>query len=133
MALHHLGIEISERRLQKLLRVGPEYTPFSHLRYLEQLGLSVTLGSESDVEIFATYLAIGLPVIVGVRTLGWPHWDTEVTEHAVVVVGIDPDQDRIYINDPFFPGAPIEMQLITFQIGWEEKERQYAIIGLVPP
>jgi len=35
----------------------------------------------------------------------------------------------IYIHDPFLPSAPIEMPLITFEIGWEEKGRQYAVMG----
>ena len=72
-------------------------------------------------------------MIVGVETLGWRHWADEVTRHAVVVVGIDREQGTIYIHDPFFADAPLEMSLIEFEIGWEEGERQYAVIGLVPP
>ena len=51
----------------------------------------------------------------------------------MVVVGIDRENGLIYINDPFFPNAPIEMSLIAFEIGWEEKKRRYAVIGLAPP
>lgn len=43
------------------------------------------------------------------------------------------ENDLIYIHDPFFPTAPIEMSLIAFEIGWQEKDRQYATIGLAPP
>jgi hypothetical protein len=83
--------------------------------------------------LFETQLDLGLPVIAGVQTLDWPHWGNIVTEHAVVVVGIDQERNLIYIDDPFFAEAPIEMDLIDFEIGWEEKERRYAVIGLAPP
>jgi hypothetical protein len=63
----------------------------------------------------------------------WQHWQGEVTRHAVVVVGIDHERGMIHINDPFFPDAPIEMSLLHFEIGWQEKDREYAIIGLAPP
>jgi hypothetical protein len=76
---------------------------------------------------------LGLPVLVSVKTIAWQHWGDEVTEHAVVVVGIDESNRVLYIHDPFFPEAPIELPLISFEIGWEEKERHYAVIGLAPP
>lgn len=133
MVLHHLSIQIDYVRLERILRVGPEYTPFGHLRYLERLGLSVLLDTQGDASIFETYIDLGLPVIAAVQTWNWAHWGGEITEHAVVVVGIDSAHDFIYINDPFFPDAPIEMSLVGFESGWEEKERQYAVIGLTPP
>src|SRR5687767_9523123 len=102
MVLNYLGISIEYARLRKLLRAGPEFTPFRHLHYLERLGLSITLGKQGDLSIFETYIALGLPVAVGVKTLTWKHWGKVTTEHAVLVVGIDQQNDVIYINDPFF-------------------------------
>ena len=133
MVLNHLGLTLNYARLAKILRAGAEFTPFSHLRYLEQLGLSVILEMQGEVSLFETYITLGLPVIVGVKTLNWPHWGEIVTEHAVVVVGIDQAHDLIYLHDPFFADAPIEMELLRFETGWEEKERWYAVIGLAPP
>ena len=132
MVLRHLGIEIEYGRLRKLLHTGPEFTPFSHLQYLERLGLFILRGEQGEVSMFETYLALGLPVIVGVRTLHWRHWEDIVTEHAVVVVGIDREHRLVYINDPFFGEAPIEMSLTEFEAGWIEGEGQYAVIGLAP-
>jgi hypothetical protein len=132
MALNHLGLQIGEKRLAKLLRAGPSFTPFTHLRYLEALRLAVTIGKQGDLAIFEPNLAIGLPVLVRVKTVGWPHWEDEVTEHAVVVVGIDQSRGVIYINDPFFGEAPIELSLLRFEIGWIEGDGYYAIIGLTP-
>jgi hypothetical protein len=88
---------------------------------------------QGDVSLFERYLEWGLPVIVGVKTLEWQHWGGEVTRHAVVVVGIDRANNLIYINDPFFADAPIAMPLLRFEIGWEELDRQYAVIALAPP
>jgi ABC-type bacteriocin/lantibiotic exporter with double-glycine peptidase domain len=133
MVLNHLGIQLGYQRLAKLLRAGPSFTPFSNLRFLASLRLSITLGEQGDVSLFAPYLDLGLPIVVGVKTLGWQHWGNEVTEHAVVVVGIDQAQNKIYIHDPFFSEAPIEMSLIAFEAGWIEGEGYYAIIGLAPP
>jgi hypothetical protein len=133
MALEHLGLQLGYQRLAKLLRAGPSYTPFGNLRFLEQLRLSITLGEQGDLSIFEHNIEIGLPVVVGVKTFTWAHWDGEVTRHAVVVVGIDRARGVIYIHDPFFAQAPIEMEFIPFETGWEELGRQYAVIGLAPP
>ena len=133
MVLNYLGLQISYKRLAKLLRVGPSFTPFTHLRYLESLRLSITLGKQGNVLIFAENLVMGLPVMVRVKTVGWQHWEDEVTEHAVVVIGVDQSNDLIYIHDPFFAEAPIAMSLIEFEAGWIEGDGYYAIIGLAPP
>lgn len=39
-------------------------------------------------------------------------------------------QTSTFIHDPAFPSGPIEMPLLDFEIGWDEKDRQYAIISL---
>lgn len=133
MVLSYLGIQINYKRLARQLRAGSSFTPFGHLRYLENLGLSINIGEQGSLSIFESTLELGLPVVVGVQTLTWEHWHGEVTRHAVVVVGIDQANGLIYINDPFFANAPIEMPLLNFQIGWEEKDREYAVIGLTAP
>src|SRR5262249_9743135 len=115
------------------LRVGPSFTPFTNLRYLDAQRLWITIGKQGQVAIFEPNLAIGLPVVVRVKTVDWHHWGDEITEHAVVVIGIDQSHDLIYIHDPFFAQAPIEMSLIEFEAGWIEGDGYYAIIGLAPP
>lgn len=133
MALNHIGVEIEYERLARLLKAGPFFTPFSHLQQLAALRLSVTLGAHADSTLFEQFIEVGLPVIVGVTTLGWQHWHGEITHHAVVVVGIDRSRDRIYIHDPFFANAPVEMALIEFELGWIEKGQEYAVVSLVTP
>jgi len=132
MALNHLGLTMDYTRVAKILRAGADFTPFTNLRYLEQLGLSIVMSEQGDASLFETYIASGLPVLVAVKTLNWLHWEEVVTEHAVVVVGIDQAHNLIYIHDPYFAEAPIAMELLRFEIGWEKKKRLYAIIGLAP-
>jgi ABC-type bacteriocin/lantibiotic exporter with double-glycine peptidase domain len=132
MVLSHLAVPLGYQRLAKLLRAGPSFTPFSNLRYLESLRLSVTIHKHGDLSIFPPTIELGLPVVVRVNTIGWPHWGKEITDHAVVVVGIDQSQDLIYIHDPFFAEAPIELSLLRFETGWIEGDGYYAIIGLAP-
>ena len=59
MVLNHLGISLGYQRLAKLLRAGPSFTPFSNLRYLESLRLSVTIRKHGDLSIFTPTIELG--------------------------------------------------------------------------
>ena len=133
MVLEYLGVAVDEQRLRLRLGTTAEGTPFPNITRLQALGLFLQYDKKGDLSIFERCLEWGLPVIVGVKTLEWQHWAGEVTRHAVVVVGIDQENNIIYINDPFFADAPIAMPILRFQIGWEELDRQYAIISLIAP
>jgi ABC-type bacteriocin/lantibiotic exporter with double-glycine peptidase domain len=133
MVLDSLGLAVEEDRLRRILGTTEDGTPFPNIERLQALGLSITYGKDASLPIFERNLEVGLPVVVGVKTLTWAHWGGEVTQHAVVVVGIDQEHGMIYIHDPFFAEAPIEMELLSFETGWEELDRQYAVIGLAPP
>ena len=124
---------VDEARLRRLLGTTEDGTPFPNITRLQTLGLFVTYGKDGDLSLFERAIEVGLPIIIGAKTLTWTHWGGEVTRHAVVVVGIDPGQGVIYIHDPFFAEAPIALELLRFETGWEELDRQYAIIGLAPP
>lgn len=130
MVLEYLGVSVDEERLRRILGTTANGTPFPNIERLSTLGFFVDYGRQGDVALFERSLEVGLPVIVAVETLGWRHWDSEITSHAVVVVGFDQASDHIYIHDPFFANAPLEMGLLEFEVGWEEKRRQYAVIGL---
>jgi ABC-type bacteriocin/lantibiotic exporter with double-glycine peptidase domain len=133
MVLDYLGVPVDEPRLRRRLRTTEDGTPFPNIEHLQALGLFVQYAKQGDLSVFERHLESGLPVIVGVETFGWQHWADEVTRHAVVVVGLDRAKDVIYLHDPFFANAPLEMSITEFEMGWEESEREYAVIGLVPP
>lgn len=130
MVMEYLSVSVDKERLRRRLGTTEAGTPFPNIQRLQELGMFVAYGKDGDPSLFERYLEVGLPIVVGVKTLTWVHWAGEVTRHAVVVVGIDQENGVIYIHDPFFATAPIEMSLLTFETGWEELDRQYAIIGL---
>lgn len=74
MVLTYLGILLGYERVAKRLRAGIAFTPFGNLRYLDALGLFITLAEQGDLPVFEPNLELGLPVIVGVKTLNWEHW-----------------------------------------------------------
>ena len=65
-----------------------------------------------------------------VRTWTLLHWQEVDTNHAVVVVGIDSDNETIYIHDPFFGQAPLALSFDEIEPAWIEMDRRYAVIGL---
>ena len=132
MVFEYLHIPATYDQLAKRLDTQWFGTPFGNIAALKSLGVSVTLEYSGTLEVFEFNIDLGLPVIVNVKTIDWDHWDGEETYHAVVVVGLDREQDVIYIQDPYFDQAPIELKLTTFMIGWEEQMRQYAVISLTP-
>jgi ABC-type bacteriocin/lantibiotic exporter with double-glycine peptidase domain len=60
MVLDHLGIQISYQRLARILRAQPSFTPFSNLRFLEALGLSVSL-AQGNPASFEPYIELRVP------------------------------------------------------------------------
>ncbi len=132
MVLAYLHVPATYDQVAKRLRTQWFGTPFGNVQYLESLGLTILLAKQGTLTIFEQAIELGLPVIVNVQTVGWPHWQGEVTYHAVVVTGIDPIAETVYLHDPFFAEAPLVLALNTFLIGWEEQDRQYAVIALAP-
>lgn len=130
MVLDYLGITVVYDDLARRLGVTDHGVPFPNIERLTRLGLSVKMGMYGDPTLFGRAIESGLPVIVAVKTLNWQHWDEIITDHAVVVIGIDQEHDQIFINDPFFAEAPITMSLIEFEGGWIERDQQYAVISL---
>jgi predicted double-glycine peptidase len=68
----------------------------------------------------------GWPVIVPLRTGELPHWSENI-DHAVVVVGMD--EHSVYLNDPAFATAPIQVPHGDFDLAWLEREEYYAVLA----
>lgn len=133
MIMAYLEVPANYNQLAKILQSRWFGTPFGNIRLLEALGLSVTHGYQGGLDLFTRSIELGLPVIANVQTIDWPHWQDQITYHAVVVIGFDQANEVIYIHDPFFTEAPIELNLSQFMVGWQEQDRQYAVIALTPP
>jgi uncharacterized protein YvpB len=74
------------------------------------------------------HLINGHPGIAFIKTGELPYWDEDM-DHAVVVVGLD--EKYIYLNDPYFPDAPIQVLHGDFDLAWLERDEFYAV--LIPP
>lgn len=126
MIFVYLGLPFDYRRGVRLLRIRPQIgTPFFQIRELGKLGISVTYKQGTLLDLHA-YLIQGLPCIVGVQTGELPYWQAINVQHAVVVVGLD--SEFIYLNDPAFVNAPIQVPLGDFDLAWLEQDEVFAVL-----
>jgi ABC-type bacteriocin/lantibiotic exporter with double-glycine peptidase domain len=125
MVLGYLQQPTSYAKLIKLLRIGYAGAPFSNLRFLESLGLSVTI-LQGDLATLRQYLNQGMPPIVFVATKELSHWH-EATHHAVVVVDIN--DEFVEVNDPGFDKVPIAIPIAEFDLAWLEMNEFFAILA----
>ena len=64
------------------------------------------------------------PMLPFIKTGELSYWH-EAIDHAVVVVGLD---DRyIYLNDPAFATAPIQVERDEFDLAWLDWGEKYAV------
>jgi len=124
MVLLYLGLEVSEKRLARLLGTRSFGTPAGNLMRLTRLGLRVTFAPLSETSL-RRHLQNGIPCIVLVQTEALPHWDCE-TYHAVVLVGLT--EDTVYLNDPDADTAPQAASLQAFLLAWSEFDNLAAVI-----
>jgi len=133
MVMAHLGEQVDYERLRQRLGTTTTGTPFSHLERLRSWRFAVELG-RGDLAQLGQHVTAGRPMIVAVATELLPYWLTRpdideaarMTEHAVVVVGLD-DQ-TVYVNDPDFDAAPQVVALGWFVDSWQSQNGNYAII-----
>jgi ABC-type bacteriocin/lantibiotic exporter with double-glycine peptidase domain len=125
MVLTYLSRPVAYARLLKLLQVKSGWgTPAANIRYLEKLNLDIIYQPGTLAELY-DYLRQGRPCIAFIKTGELAYWDEDV-DHAVVVVGLD---DRfIYVNDPAFPEAPLQVARAEFDLAWLEWDEKYAVL-----
>ncbi len=125
MLLLYLGLTINYDRLLKLLRVKTGIgAPVFNVQQLERLGVVVSYGQGNLADI-RNHLRNNQPCLTPVQTGELPYWDAD-TSHAVVVIGID--DHNIYLNDPAFPNAPIQVSLGDFDLAWLARDEYYAVL-----
>ena len=126
MVLDFLQLSIGYEQLLRLLGIRYFGAPFSSLRKLGSLGVTVLI-ARGDLATLRGYLEEGYPVIVAVNTLALPYWN-EDTAHALVVVGFE--HDAVLLNDPEFVRVPQTVSTDLFLLAWLEQDYRYAVIKL---
>jgi ABC-type bacteriocin/lantibiotic exporter with double-glycine peptidase domain len=125
VALAYLGLTFPYKQLLGLFHVRVQLgTPAYNIRRLEQLGVTVLYQQGTLTELY-DHLVNDRPCIVFLKTGELPYWD-EVTDHAVVVVGMD--DELVYVNDPEFPSAPIQIAQGDFDLAWLGRDEFYATL-----
>jgi hypothetical protein len=133
MVLAYLGERVDEERLRQRLGTVTAGTFFFNVDRLRSWWLAVER-DQGDRMTLEMWLAAGHPVIVPVDTGLLPYWLTRpdvadperVTDHAVVVVGLD-DQ-HVSVNDPDFAVAPQVVEWGWFLDAWRNHDQWYAVI-----
>ena len=125
MALGYLGIHKTKADLNRLLGLTSIGTPYSNLRRLGQLNVTVTMQA-GDETIVRGAIDENQPVIVFVMTGDLPHW-LDNTSHAVVLVGYD--ETTVFLNDPAFDEAPQSVAWNEFMLAWSEQDFMCAFIS----
>lgn len=128
MALNYIGHKVDYTRLVQLLRIRPGYgTPFPVIQSLGNSSIRVVYGQGNLQEIYH-YLSQDKPCIVPVQTHELPYWNNVSVGHAVVVVGVD--SENVFLNDPEFPTAPIQVTHGDFGLAWFEYGELFAVLSL---
>jgi ABC-type bacteriocin/lantibiotic exporter with double-glycine peptidase domain len=125
MMLRYLGHSANYDQLLKLLRVRTSIgAPASNIRQLEVLGVTVIYKQGTWAEL-QEHLMNNRPCMVLVQTGELPYWD-EYSDHAVVMIGLD--EEFVYLNDPAFSDAPMQVPRDEFGLAWLEKDEVYAVL-----
>ena len=126
MVLDYLGIPYAQEQLARELSVRPPLgAPASNVLRLRSdvLDVTFTSGNLSDLR---TQLAQGSPPIVFVQAGELPHWQSHISQHAVVVVGLD--EQTVQILDPAANSSPIPVPIGDFLLAWSELDYIYAVL-----
>lgn len=125
MMLTYWGISTRYDRLLSLLRVRSGIgAPAFNIRELDKLGV-IVIYEQGTLAILHEHLMNNRPCLALVQTNELSYWD-EPSLHAVVVIGLD--DDYIYLNDPAFVKAPLQVPQGDFDLAWLARDEFYAVI-----
>jgi hypothetical protein len=126
MVLAYLDFSRTQDRLARELDVRPPLgAPASNVTRLGSNALDVIF-TAGDLDDLQSHLARGNPPIVFVQASEFPHWRGRVSQHAVVVGGID--EQFVHILDPAADVTPIPVPVGDFLLAWSELGYIYALL-----
>ncbi len=127
MICAYLKISVRYDRLVKQLAIKSGIgTAFSNVEKLSSLPIGVIHRTGGQLPQLYELLGQGWPLIASVQTGELPHWSNHNTLHAVVIVGMGPAS--VYLNDPGFPTAPIQVSIGDFDLAWLAQDERYAVL-----
>jgi len=125
MTMSYIDIPIPYKRLFTLLQVKKRVGAFApNIRKLERFGIRVIYQQGTLDELY-DHLANNRPSIAFVKTGELPYWNVS-TYHALVVIGLD--EEFVYLNDPAFAVAPMQVSHGDFELAWQERDEYYAAL-----
>jgi ABC-type bacteriocin/lantibiotic exporter with double-glycine peptidase domain len=127
MALAYLGIERSQDELARILGMFVDFgVPASHLLRLRSRHIQIKYEREGNLSELRHWMNQQISVIACVHTGLLSYWQNQITQHAVLVVGID--EQKIYLLDPAKTEKVIAVLIDEFLLAWDEMEFAFAVI-----
>lgn len=125
MVWAYLGLSATQERLSRLLLLDPRMgVPLSNVQRLQNSQLLVSTSS-GMLEDIAQHLENNCPVIVYVQAGELPYWREHVSQHAVVVIGLE--IARVSILDPALETGPTVVPMGDFMLAWSEMDYFYTV------
>jgi uncharacterized protein YvpB len=124
MALAHIGVNVTQRELNRLFGLTQAGVPASRVQLLTRYSVEVVYAS-GDEATLRNELDQRQPVIVFLSTGDLPHWSSNV-QHAVLLVGYD--DTNVYLHDPVFGEAPQSVTWGELLLAWSEFDYRYACL-----
>ena len=133
MLFAYIGRRVRYQRLLRQLDTSTAGTFFFNLDRLRSFWFIVER-NQGNLTSLRQQLDDGHPIIVPVDTEVLPYWlarhdiaeEERITQHVVVVVGID--HQFVYVNDPDFAEAPQLVEIRWFMDAWQYHDGWYAVI-----
>jgi len=127
MALTHLDIFYSQQRLASKLGVIPGVgVPASHIHRLSSRSISTVYETEATVADLEQWLERSIPIIASIQTSELAYWHGQVTQHAVLVIGLD--ENAVYVLDPAQTSDVISVSIDEFMLAWDEIGFTYSVL-----
>jgi len=125
MLLRYLGINVSQRQLNRLLDQGELGALFSNIQRLSRHRVQVALNIGDDLALKRALDSNKPPTLPVLTKELTTYWDVNV-RHALVIVGYD--DTHFYLNDPAFADAPKRVMIDELMLAWLEFDCTYALI-----